>query len=97
MIVVLFFLMIGDYLLTYWGIHLGIIQEGNGLMTWLMNLPIEYGIMAKIVISGLLLFPIILAKNRRKKIYKYALGIAYCAYFVIFAMHGYWIYLFMTL
>jgi hypothetical protein len=97
MIILLFILMMADYLLTYWGIHIGFVSEGNGLMRWLMELPFVYGFLAKIIMSGLLLFPVLLARNHRKKIYKYALYIIFAAYGITFALHGYWVCLYLQL
>jgi hypothetical protein len=92
MLILLFVLMLGDYLLTYFGMRAGFIMEGNGLMRWLMDLPLWDGLFVKIGISLLLLVPFVWARTQRKRIYNYALYIIFAAYGIIYIMHGYWIY-----
>ena len=92
MLIVLFVLMIVDYLLTYFGMRSGFITEGNILMQWLMNMPISYGILVKIALSVILLIPLIIAGKRAKKLQIIALYISFTAYVYVFAMHGVWIY-----
>jgi hypothetical protein len=97
MLIVLFILMIGDYLLTKWGISIGFITEGNGLMSWLMNLPITYGLLVKLALSIILLIPLVIAGKSAKKLQKAALYISFAAYSIVFALHGYWIYIYLTI
>ena len=57
---ILFLLMMGDYFLTYVGIHiLGIISEANFLMVWLMKMSFFKGSIVRIIIT---IGPIILLK-----------------------------------
>ncbi|MCT4607116.1 MAG: DUF5658 family protein [Marinisporobacter sp.] len=61
---ILFFLMIGDYLLTYVGMYtLGIVEEANALMVWLMALPFKKGFLIRMFVS---LGPICLFKFAEK-------------------------------
>lgn len=49
---ILFFLMMGDYILTYVGIYvLGVIEEVNSLMVWLIKMPFLKGFIVRIFIT----------------------------------------------
>lgn len=89
--VILFSLMILDFILTSIGISLGVIIEGNFLMGWLMALPFAAGLLVKTGMSIILLTPIYYAKLKNKRIYKVALWTAFIAYGIIMVMHALWI------
>lgn len=91
MIVFLFILMMLDYALTMIGIEIGFIVEGNGLMCWLVNMPWQYGVVVKAVMSVLLLTPLYIAKKKEVALYKTALIIVLLAYAWVFSLHIYWI------
>lgn len=53
---IVFFAMVGDYLLTFWGMHtLGYIEEFNPLMVWFMELPLYLGLALRALYAGFLL------------------------------------------
>jgi hypothetical protein len=91
MIVFLFILMMLDYALTMIGIGTGFIEEGNGLMCWLVNMPWYYGVVVKAAMSVLLLTPLYIAKQKQVPLYRTALIIVLIAYACVFTMHIYWI------
>ena len=93
MLIILFTVMMIDYFLTYWGMNLGFIREGNPLMQWLMDMPLYYGVFVKAALCTILLIPLVIAGKSAKKMQKVALYISFTAYSVIFAMHGYWMYI----
>jgi len=94
MIIFLFILMMLDYALTMYGISTGLIEEGNGLMCWLVNMPWQYGVVVKTAMSVLLLTPLYIAKKKEVPLYRTALIIVLIAYACVFTMHIYWIQLY---
>jgi hypothetical protein len=91
--------MIGDYLLTFWGIHtLGYIEELNPLMIWFMELPLYLGLALRVVYAGLLLLIIRwgISKLPHQPFYNKLpialLGIQALPY----AMHMIWLYKYFT-
>ena len=97
MILVLSGLMMGDYLLTYWGMSMGYVTEGNGIMRWLMQLPLVDGLVVKTFISAVLLVPIALAGRTNRKLQRVACYIVLGAYTILYVWHGCWIYLCLTI
>jgi len=95
MIIFLFILMMLDYALTMIGISTGFIQEGNGLMCWLVAMPWQYGVVVKASMSVLLLTPLYIAKKKEVPLYRTALIIVLIAYACVFTMHIYWIQLYL--
>lgn len=91
MIIFLFLLMMLDYALTMYGIGTGFIEEGNGLMCWLVNMPWQYGVVVKTAMSVLLLTPLYIAKKKEVSLYRTALIIVLLAYAWVFSLHIYWI------
>ena len=93
MYIVLFIVMMIDYFLTYWGLNLGFIREGNPLMQWLMDMPLYYGVFVKLAICSALVFPLFIFRNKARKVSRAGLIVAFAAYAYVFSMHGYWIYI----
>lgn len=91
MLVVLFILMMLDFTLTKIGIVSGAITEGNRWMLWLVNMPDLTGTIIREIMCCLLLYPIYLAKDINKTLYRIAITITLSANVFIMFMHGYWI------
>lgn len=90
----MFISMLGDYCITYWGIHsLNVISEANPLMVNFMNLPFLKGISFRIITS---LIPIILLKSverafENKSSYVNLLMIILSIQIYPYSLHFYWI------
>ena len=90
-LVIIFCLMIIDYLLTKVGIFLGLIIEGNALMVWLMSLPFVIGFLVRVLMAVGLLAPIYLVYGVNRNLYKIAVLIAMLANLFAMLMHMLWI------
>ena len=92
MYILLFIMMMTDYFLTYWGMAMGYIREGNVLMQWLMDMPLLWGIFVKVFMSAILVFPLIIFRKKAQITVRVAYILSFMAYAYVFSMHGYWIY-----
>jgi hypothetical protein len=84
-------MLILDYVLTYIGIRIGIIEEANPIMKWLFELSFMDGIIIRIAISILLLIPYYFIKKTRIKIYNKLIIIVCVGYSLIFLLHLSWV------
>jgi hypothetical protein len=91
MLIIIYLIMLADYALTKIGMQIGMVTEGNGLMQWLVNLPIGYGIVIRALMCFMLLIPIHLVKRNNKRLYIAAVSIALTANIIVLAMHCVWI------
>lgn len=94
---VLFILFMSDFILTYFGISLGIITEGNALLIWLFQVPFIVGLIIRfLMFLGLIYMPIKFIKKGkiRPLISKAFYGIAFTANIGVLCMHLYWIVLY---
>lgn len=87
----IFILMIIDYLLTYWGISLGIIREGNPMMMFAFNYGFIPGLLFRFSYSLMILA--LLYRIRKGNVYEYihtniAMG---AVYLWVFSLHFQWI------
>jgi len=88
---VIFVLMLLDYIFTKAGMQGQFITEGNGIMNWLMLLPFEVGFPVRIIMSILFCIPIYIAYEKRLKIYKVACSVVIPYLSIVMSMHFYWI------
>ena len=93
-ILILFILFMGDYILTYIGISLGAVQEVNIFLIWLVNLPLAIGIIARLLMFAIIIcVPIyFIKKNKiRPLLSKIFYGVAFTANIGVLFLHLYWI------
>ena len=90
MIYVYLTLMMFDYLLTYIGIKLYVIYEGNILMLWLFEYNLFYGLILRLM-TGLILLSIIYYLKGKTKAYGYVLGFAILSNLAVLGLHLRWI------
>lgn len=88
---VIFTLMLLDYVFTKVGIQGQIITEGNPIMNWLMLLPFEVGFPVRIIMSILFCVPIYIAYEKGLKIYKIACLVVLPYLSVVMSLHIYWV------
>jgi hypothetical protein len=91
---IVFFAMLGDYLLTFWGMQtLHYIEEFNPLMVSFMELPLYKGLLVRVGYTAILLLVIRFGLSRMpnqsscNKILAILLGIQVIPYI----MHGIWL------
>lgn len=93
-LVFIYILAIGDYIITYWGVNiLKIISEANPLMVKFMELPFEKGLLYRCLLSFLPLFLLksVETKFGNKKKFKLILGLVFAIQVVPNALHMFWI------
>ncbi|MCT4618952.1 MAG: DUF5658 family protein [Marinisporobacter sp.] len=95
---ILFFLMMGDYLLTYVGMHtLGIVEEANTLMIWLMVLPFKKGFIIRTFTSLIPLYLFKFAESHKDSyICKKILFIPLSIQLVPYIGHALWVFSYFT-
>ena len=92
-LIILFFITMIDFALTYYGVSIGIITEANPLLVWLFNLPLFWSTVMRIVIVMATPFLPLYYLYRKKSIaYKWALRGAYILNAFIICLHVQWIY-----
>lgn len=87
---ILFMLLMIDYVLSYIGIRINIIEDANPLMVWLFYLPFGQGIIIRAIMSGLVLTPFLWLKTRCSY-YNQLLSFIYFIYSFVMALHMRWI------
>lgn len=86
-----------DVQLTFWGISLHLIEEGNPIMQLFIEKNPLYLKMFK------LLLPIILGaacwriRDTSRKLVVYGMGLSLTAYLFVMIVHAYWIYIFIII
>lgn len=91
---ILFNLMLLDYILTYYGMYsLGILEETNYLMLWLMKLPFSKGLIIRTLhsIFLILLFKYI-EQHKKSSTFKKILMIPLIIQLIPLSHHILWIY-----
>jgi len=91
LVVILFLMMILDHILTYIGISLDIISEGNKLICWLFDLPFLYSLIVRAFLCGLTLTPFIFYAKFYKDKCRRILIFLNTFYSLIFVLHLRWI------
>jgi hypothetical protein len=93
----LFLLFMADYLLTYYGIRVDVIEEGNPIWVAILDLPFHFGLPIRILYFALIVYlPVRYAvahpEQCRPSYIKgfYVLAFATQAFMLI--MHTYWIF-----
>ena len=81
----IYLFLIFDYLLTYIGIRLNIIEEANILMIWLFKLPLIQGLLIRIILSGVVMFPFYYLK-KNCKYYKKVFGLVIVIYVFVMGL-----------
>jgi hypothetical protein len=88
----LFLLMMIDYIITYVGIHnYNFIQEGNPVLVWLFEIPFEYGVFVRILMSGIISFLFYVIYKSEHKHYGKLIAYAIIVNSVILVLHLRWI------
>lgn len=87
----LFVLMLIDFLLTYIGVSIGVIKEGNPLIAWSFNLPYWQSIGVRLISVLLVFIPLLILYRMNPNVYKKVLILAYIVNFIIIIIHLYWI------
>jgi len=85
-----------DAALTLWGLSIGVIEEVNPLMQWLIETSPVAFMAAKLslpVILGLILWRI---RNRSRKFVACSLGFVLIVYAAVMLFHVYWIVFYLT-
>lgn len=80
-----------DGALSLWGIMIGVTQEVNPLMRWLMNLSSVAFIIYKLAMPTILAVLFWLLRNRSRMLVTYGLGLSLIVYSVVMLTHAYWI------
>lgn len=89
---IIFFLLMLDYFLTYWGVcYLGFVREVNPFMVWLYEVPLFLGILFRLAMT---LFIIRLINKVYGEDRKYGMGLVMYVIFInilILFSHIHWI------
>ncbi|QZY56658.1 DUF5658 family protein [Crassaminicella profunda] len=85
--------MLGDYILTYLGIHtFGVIEEANPLMVSVIALPFDRGLLIRVLTSLILVLMLkYVEKGLEPKPYRFILSIVLLIQAFPYAMHLMWI------
>ena len=89
--IVLFCIMMIDYILTYIGLDKGVIAEGNKFMVWLFNLDFKEGFIIRIILTTVIVGICVYIKEVEHKWYKYLIGTGLMSNLFIFILHFNWI------
>ncbi|MDO0823089.1 DUF5658 family protein [Desulfosporosinus nitroreducens] len=91
-IAIFMILSISDGALTLWGIRLGIIEEANPIMQWIMAKS-TVGFMT-IKLSIPIILGVVFWRIRRnsRKLVTYSLGVIVIVYTVVNMIHVYWLF-----
>jgi len=87
---VIYLFLIFDYLLTYIGIRLDIIEEANIFMVWLFDKPLLQGLLIRMILSGVVILPFYYVK-KHCKYYKKVFGLIIMVYILVMVLHIRWI------
>lgn len=79
-----------DYLLTYIGIRLNLIEEANTLMVWMFEMPLMKGLIIRLVISGVVILPFYYLKTHCRY-YKKVIAAVIILYVGVMVLHIRWI------
>lgn len=92
-LILLYLLTVLDYVLTYIGVHqLGVISEGNPLLTGLIALPFWGGILCRCFISAVPVFLLFIAKYRYSyKHYHQVIVLLLAVQVIPYSLHLFWI------
>jgi len=96
MIVTIIILCMLDYVLTYKGIKLNFIFEGNPLMVKLFELSFIKGFLIKLLLIVGMLTPLYYCKHYDLLFYKIGTMILIIAYIYIMVLHTIWIVKYLT-
>lgn len=80
-----------DYILTFIGLDLGIIREGNFFLLWLFELPFILALSLRIIMALGLIKLFNHYKKRPNRDYRTALTAFYSIYSIVMALHFTWI------
>lgn len=86
----IFILLIVDYILTYIGIKVGLVEEANILMIWLFELPLLKGLLIRCIMSLFIIMPFFYLE-KHCKYYKKVLVVVISGYIFIMFLHLRWI------
>ncbi|SDH42716.1 hypothetical protein SAMN05443529_11351 [Desulfosporosinus hippei DSM 8344] len=88
----LFFLFsVLDGALTLWGLRLGVIEEVNPLMKWLIYKNSIVFMVFKLSIPVMLAFVLWKIRNRSRKFVACSMGLVLMVYSIVMVFHVYWI------
>lgn len=98
----LFMLMMLDYTLTYIGINsIGIIEEGNPIMVWMLELPFTFSFLFRAAYSALMVLLVVIVYNAKYKYYKpfviFCVGLNVTIMFLHFHWVGLYLHKIMTI
>lgn len=89
--ILLYFQLMTNYVLTYIGTRTGHVVQANPLMNWIFYLDFIRGFMISYFLSGLMILPLLLVKVYNRKIFRILMILVNILYSVVFVSHFNWI------
>ena len=89
--VLLFVFTIFDFLITYYGISVGAIEELNPLHRCYLSLPFLQSLCIRILVAIVIITPFYLLYRLNRNIYRKTIAYAYIINIVVLGIHLYWI------